>query len=66
MRKSSFSATDVLNHMRDGAQLHHGFDDKIELRLTTGVVHVPFETFDLLRDARRINPDGDAGFYRLT
>jgi hypothetical protein len=65
MSKISFSATDILNQMRDGAALHHGFGDKIELRLATGVVHVPFEIFDLLRDARRIYPDGDGGFYRL-
>ena len=65
MRKNSFSATDILNHMRDGAELRCGFGDKVELRLASGVVHVPFETFDLLRDARRINPDGDSGFYRL-
>jgi hypothetical protein len=65
MSKSSFHATDILNQMRDGAALHRSFGGKIELRLATGVVHVPVEIFDLLQDARRITPDGDGGFYRL-
>ena len=68
MTDVSMSATDVLEHMKNGAKLYRGFADKIELRIPNkGTVMIPAGIFDSLRDEKRIvSESGEAtGFYKL-
>jgi hypothetical protein len=61
--------SDILAHMKDGADLYRGFADQIELRLSDGrVFEVPVQMFDDLVREFRIAPEhGErTGFYRLT
>jgi hypothetical protein len=62
------STSDILTHIKNGAELYRGFADKIELKLSDGRTFVvPVPMFDDLIDAGRIKPElGErTGFYRL-
>jgi hypothetical protein len=68
MSDVSMTTSDVLQHMREGATLHRGFGDQIELRLTDGRnVAVPARMFDALIDEHKIKSEtgNPSGFYHL-
>jgi hypothetical protein len=64
MTEITMGTSDIIAHMKNGAKLHRGFGDKIELRLASGVISVPVDIFDSLIDQNQIVFNGD-GFYRL-
>jgi hypothetical protein len=63
MNEISMSTSEIVEHLKKGAQLDRGFGDKIELRLSNGVAFVPLAMLDSLVDQGQIVP-GEAGFYR--
>ncbi len=68
MTDVSLSASDVLQHLRNGAKLYREFSDKIELRIPgNGTVIVPLAIFDALIDEHKIVSESGQvnGFYRL-
>jgi len=65
MTEISMGTSDIIEHMKNGAKLYRGFGDKIELRLSSGVVLVPVDIFDSLIDQGQVVSNG-GGFYRLT
>jgi hypothetical protein len=62
MTEITMGISDIIAQMKNGAKLHRGFGDKIELRLASGVVSVPIEIFDSLIDQNQIVEQG--GFQR--
>ncbi len=42
----SMSASDVLDLIKRGANLHRGFAERVELRLAHGIIVVPAAIFD--------------------
>jgi hypothetical protein len=59
------TTSDILEHMKQGAELHREFGE-IELRMPDGGKFlIPTGMFDALIDERRIVA-GSGGFYRLS
>ena len=66
MNEINMSASDILTHMRKGAELYRSFGENVELRMTDGnAVLVPIEIFDSLVGEYWIKPRGETGFYDL-